>query len=252
MRRLLVALPVYNECRHVRAVLEAVCRYADHILVIDDGSTDGTGDVLRRYDHIQLIRHKHNQGYGQSLIDAFAWGTRWGYGWIITLDCDHQHEPSYIPRFEAEIDRDDADIISGSRYLLPCGDDAPPPERMAINRMITNLLNGRLNLALTDAFCGFKAYRTRALAPLTLSERGYGLPLQLWIQAGRAGLRIREIPVPLIYHDPSRCFPGVLSDSTTRMRYYLRTIKRELHYGADPRSRTDLHSKRNGYCHHAS
>ncbi len=100
------------------------------------------------------------------------------------MDCDHQHQPSCIPLFYNEIEKDDADIISGSRYLDPenNGTAKPPPERVIINKKITILLNQMLNLKLTDSFCGFKAYRVESLKKLKLTENGYGLPLQLWIQ----------------------------------------------------------------------
>jgi glycosyltransferase involved in cell wall biosynthesis len=228
--RVLVALPVFNEVDHVADVLQAVRRYTSSILVIDDGSTDGTDEVLRHHTDLWRIRHERNLGYGQSLIDAFSEARQQKFAWIITMDCDHQHEPACLPHFFRAIERNEADIISGSRYLQPPapGMIPPPPERRAINRAITRLLNRHLGLRLTDAFCGFKAYRTAALAPLEPTDRGYGLPLQLWVQAVRQGLRITEIPVPLIYHDRRRNFAGVLENPQARMEYYLAVIEREL------------------------
>ncbi|MHC4529642.1 MAG: glycosyltransferase family 2 protein, partial [Planctomycetota bacterium] len=180
------------------------------------------------YAHV--ISHETNAGYGQSLIDAFDFALRHKFDWVITVDCDCQHEPSYIPRFYHEMNKDDADIISGSRYLqvVNSGSLLPPPERIAINRIITHILNESLGTSLTDAFCGFKAYRTATVSKLALTEKGYRLPLQLWILAGRAGLKIREIPVPLIYHDPRRSFLGDLEDPQTRFNYYIGIIKKEL------------------------
>jgi dolichol-phosphate mannosyltransferase len=77
---------------------------------------------------------------------------------------------------------------------------------------------------LTDAFCGFKAYRREALARLHITETGWGMPLQLWVQAARAGLRIREVGVPRLYLDPNRAFGGVLDDASERLAYYRRVI----------------------------
>ncbi len=228
--RVLVALPVFNEIGSVADVLRAVRRYAADILVVDDGSTDGTGAVLGRDAGVRRIRHAVNLGYGRSLIDAFAYAHEHAFPWIITMDCDWQHEPGRIPHFRRRLAQDDADIISGSRYLQPSpGGTVPPPvERMAINRIVTRLLNGHLGLHLTDAFCGFKAYRTAALARLRLTDPGYGLPLQVWVQAARAGLRVVEIPVPLIYHDPRKGFAGTLEDPRARLAYYVAALEREL------------------------
>ncbi len=226
----LVAIPVFNEVRYVDDILKAVRRYSKKILVVDDGSTDGTSEAVKKQACVQVIRHEKNSGYGQSLIDIFDFARRYKYDWVITLDCDHQHEPSFIPRFNREIDKDDADIVSGSRYLrrMGCGPLLPPAERVAINRRITDILNKNLGLELTDSFCGFKAYRTAVMHKLELTEKGYRMPLQLWIRARRAGLRIREIPVPLIYHDPRRKFCGVLEDPQVRFNYYMEIIEREL------------------------
>ncbi len=97
-----------------------------------------------------------------------------------------------------------------------------------MNRCITALLNSALGIDITDAFCGFKAYRVSALKKLKLTEKSYGLPLQLWIQAAFAQLRITEIPVPCIYHDPKRNFAGLLELPRYRMRYYMDVIEKEL------------------------
>ena len=168
--RYLVAIPIFNEEDTLRAVLRRVRRFAPDILVIDDGSTDRTPDLIAAQPGIRQIRHIDNHGYGQSLIDAFGFAQREDYDWLITMDCDAQHEPACIPRFLAAADRNHADIISGSRYLTDWPADTPaPPDRRAINQKIADLLNELLDLQLTDAFCGFKAYRVAALGRLSLT-----------------------------------------------------------------------------------
>ena len=83
---------------------------------------------------------------------------------------------------------------------------------------------GQVGLQLTDAFCGFKAYRREALARLRITEAGWGMPLQLWVQAAKLGLRIKEVGVPRVYLDPNRAFGGVLNNSDDRLAYYRRVI----------------------------
>lgn len=227
--RHLVAIPIYNEASNLQSVLARVRRYTRDILVVDDGSTDETPELLRREPGIQQIRHIDNRGYGQSLIDAFAYAVTHDYDWLITLDSDEQHDPRLIPEFLRVAREDNADIISGSRYLqrMP-GDSTPPLDRRAINQKITDLLNELFGLGITDAFCGFKAYRVSALARLDITVPGYGMPLQLWVQAARLGLRIREIPVHLIYNDPNRHFGGSLDDPDARLLYYYDVLVHEL------------------------
>lgn len=227
-KNVLVVIPVYNEAEYVSDILEAVSQYHKNIIIVNDGSDDGTEKILNEYKSIQVITHKTNEGYGQSLIDAFEFAKCRNYKWVITMDCDCQHEPLCIPEFFHEIIKNNTDIISGSRYLLGANTKNVPMGRLHINRRITTLLNSILKINITDAFCGFKAYRVSVFEKLRLTEKGYGLPLQFWVQAAFLKLRIAEISVPLIYHDPKRNFAGLLEFPAYRMRYYMDIIKREL------------------------
>jgi dolichol-phosphate mannosyltransferase len=94
--------------------------------------------------------------------------------------------------------------------------------------LLTEELNRRLGLSITDAFCGFKAYRVDALKKLHITETGYAMPLELWVQAAQAGLRIRELPVPLIYLDEERSFGGSLDNAEIRLRHYREVFERAL------------------------
>ncbi len=217
--RFLTAVPVYNEERSVENVLEEVRRYSPHILVVNDGSTDRTPELLARQQGIEVISHQENRGYGAALISAFDYALRHDYCVLVTMDCDGQHEPARIPVLLEEIH--DADIVSGSRYLRDFRQDgAAPQDRRRINQEITADLNARYGLQLTDSFCGFKAYRRDALAKLHITESGWGMPLQLWVQAAWAGLRVKEVGVPRLYLDPDRAFGGVMDDASERLTYY--------------------------------
>jgi dolichol-phosphate mannosyltransferase len=147
---------------------------------------------------------------------------------VVTIDCDGQHEPQRIPQF-VDACHDDVDIVSGSRYLQQfTGDSLPPADRRRVNAQITEEINRRLGLKLTDAFCGFKAYRVAALTKLDLTEPGYGMPLELWVQAAFAGLRVVELAVPLIYLDEKRSFGGSLDDTARRLEYYRELLDRSI------------------------
>lgn len=223
----LVALPVFNEAKHVTAVLDEVARFADDVLVVDDGSTDGTSRLLSSRRDVTVTTFAQNRGYGAALRAAFLHASRLDYDAIITIDCDHQHEPKRIPQFVEALAKHD--IVSGSRYLSVFDDDSAPPEdRWKINRIVTAELNRQLQLDLTDAFCGFKAYRVRELSQLTITEPGYAMPLELWVEAATAGLRIRELAVPLIYLEEKRSFGGELDHAETRLRHYRDIIRRSL------------------------
>lgn len=227
--RFLTALPVYNEADSVDRVLDEVVRYAGDILVVDDGSTDGTAQRLAQRQDVQVVTHAQNRGYGAALATAFAYGIEQGYDVLVTIDCDGQHEPQRICEFVRQIEASGADIVSGSRYLKSFDSDSPPPEqRRLINFKITRVLNDQLGFQLTDAFCGFKAYRVEALRRLQLQDTGYAMPLELWVQAAAQGLTVVEVAVPRIYLDENRSFGEQLDNPETRLQYYTDVLNRAL------------------------
>jgi glycosyltransferase involved in cell wall biosynthesis len=222
--RLLTAIPVYNEEASLVSVLTEVQKYAGDVLVVDDGSTDRTSDLLGGLPGVRTIRHPRNLGYGAGLRTAFQATIDGGYDGLVTLDCDGQHEPERIPEIAAHLD--EADIVSGSRYLRVFDPSQKPPEqRRRINVEVTRWLNECLGMNLTDAFCGFKAYQTAALKQFDIMENGYAMPLEVWAQAVAHGMKIVEVPVPLIYLDESRAFGGALDDADYRLKHYRRVFE---------------------------
>lgn len=223
----LAALPVFNEEQYVDSVLAEVTKYADNVLVVNDGSSDGTARRLEDWPEVHVVHHDQNRGYGAALKSAFQFSIDNGYETLVTLDCDGQHQPKRLPRFVAACKN--ADIVSGSRYLKTYeGDSTPPTQRMFINKQITRELNELLCLNLTDAFCGFKAYRVEALKMLEIADDGYAMPLELWVQAAMCGLSVIEVPVPLIYLDLNRSFGGALDEAEKRLQYYKDCIDRSV------------------------
>src|SRR5207237_1439350 len=154
---------------YLEKVLAEVRRYSPNILVINDGSTDGTGDLLARQHDLTVVSHPQNRGYGAALISAFEFFAASDYDVLVTMDCDGQHEPARIPVLLEAIH--DADIVSGSRYLRDFRQSTlpTPADRLQINQTITAELNALLGLKLTDAFCGFKAYRRETVARLHIT-----------------------------------------------------------------------------------
>jgi len=233
----LILIPIYNEQKHIFNVLREVRKYSpEDLLVINDGSTDESKDIVEEIascaklkGKVSIINHPENEGYGKSLIDGINFARDNHYRHLLTLDCDEQHEPELIPQFFKEIKKEKFDIVSGSRYLsFPKQIDSPPEDRYTINRKITGLINEITGYGLTDSFCGFKVYRMESLKKLELTEKGYGLPLQLWIQAYKNNLTVKELPVSMIYKDKNRTFGSYLDDPKKRLAYYQKMIDSEV------------------------
>jgi dolichol-phosphate mannosyltransferase len=224
----LVAVPVFNEETHIEAVVKAIRENHDgDILIVNDGSTDGSAKVIAAQDGIDSITHVKNLGYGISLIDAFSYAIEKGYHCLVTIDCDEQHEPSQIPVIFEKMG--DFDIFSASRYLEDIEkNDAPPKDRYRINQIITHNINAITGYNLTDGFCGMKGYRVEALKKFDLKESGYAFPIEFWIQAYKLGLTVGEFPIQRIYKNLNRTFGGRLDDPDTRLDYYMEVFEREL------------------------
>src|ERR1700731_1188137 len=110
--KFLTAIPIYNEERHLESVLNSVRRFSDHILVVNDGSTDHTGELLQRQQELHVVTHSQNRGYGAALISAFEYMHQHPeFEVLVTMDCDGQHEPARIPVLLEAIGQ--ADIVSG-------------------------------------------------------------------------------------------------------------------------------------------
>lgn len=232
--RTCVVMPVYNEGATVVAVLDAVrCNFDGWVVLVDDGSTDRTVELVAARDDVLLCRHPENRGYGASLRTGFAAALGLGATTVITMDCDGQHEPRHITEFCERLASCGTDIVSGSRYLpASAARDAAPPDRRSVNERVTAIINETTGWSLTDAFCGFKAYTADALHRVVIDEPGYAMPLEFWARAWHAGLSVCEMPVERIYFDHDRSFGEHLDDPDLRFAHYLTVWERALRDGA--------------------
>jgi dolichol-phosphate mannosyltransferase len=222
-----IIVPVFNEGATLERVIRKLAEFREaDVVIVDDGSTDSTPSILERQSVKAVIRHPENLGYGRSLMDGFDFAKANDYRFCVTMDADEQHEPGFIPCLIEKLEN--FDIVSGSRYLNPLlSPDAPPPERLEVNRMITEKLRQLTGYVLTDSFCGFKGYRVEGLKKLQLTETNYGFPIQFWLQAAKAGLTVTECAVPLIYKDHSRNFNNQFANREERLNHYLQIMESE-------------------------
>ena len=229
MSNTVVLIPVYNEEKHIEGLLSRLREvYPGDALLIDDGSKDGSPRILKELEraNTHVLLQQENRGYGATLIHGFQQVIERGYEFAVTMDSDGQHRPDWVPAFFDKVK--DWDIVSGSRYCRECDRDGEAPaDRRQINSIITAEINDITGYRLTDSFCGFKAYRVSALQKLHVTETGYAMPLQLWVQSRAHNLTVAELPVSRIYDDPNRRFGGGLDNPEVRLRYYREMIEVE-------------------------
>ena len=212
---ILLLIPCFNEeenieniLDHLRSVkqnLQKLRKFNLEILIINDGSTDKTMQILEKNNQDSIfiiINFKENKGYGYTLIKGFKYAKEMKFSWIISFDMDGQHEPIYLYKFiELILENPPEKIISGSRYK---NSDLfwqnPWKDRFLVNAIITGILN-TVGFSITDAFCGLKAYECNAINDLELKINGYEIPIEIWIKSMKKGYKIAEKGVPLIYKD---------------------------------------------------
>ena len=201
---LLVAIPTYNERENIDSLLTALLDLypAAHVLVIDDGSPDGTGDLVaarRAHDaRIHLIRRARKSGLGSAYREAFAWALGRDYEVVIVMDADWSHDPRDIARLLAAAES--ADVVVGSRYVPGGCVESWPLARLLLSRganLLARLAAGR---QLHDWTAGFKCYSRRVLKSLPfgaggIRSEGYSFQIEILFHCRRQGWRIREVPI---------------------------------------------------------
>ncbi len=203
--RLLICVPTYNEKDNVEALARAIFERASpqtEILFVDDGSPDGTGEVLKRMTmeetRIHVIHRSGKQGLATAYLQAFHWGLARGYDWLMEMDADFSHDPAYVSEIEAMIARDAGDVLCGSRYVPGGGVSNWSKMRLLLSRsgsLYSRLVLGR---PMADWTGGFNTWNRRVLENLqlqTIKSRGYAFQIEMKYRALIKGYRVIEFPI---------------------------------------------------------
>ncbi|MEM3602378.1 MAG: PEP-utilizing enzyme [Candidatus Bathyarchaeia archaeon] len=230
----LVLIPVFNEDRTVKDVLEQIRKYTSaDILVVNDGSTDNSLTRITECNVTYVINHARNMGPGAALISGFKFAIEHDYDVVVTLDADGQHEARFIPKLLDAIG--EVDMVIGSRYLPDSQRKSQPPrDREQAIQALNKLVRRYTNYNITDCASGFRAYKVSSLRKLRLTEKGYAWPFQLWIQAYKARFKVKEVPISLIYldygrgsHGEFRSMQEALAKARQVMEKEVKEIRRE-------------------------
>jgi hypothetical protein len=194
-----VGIPAFNEEKSIaRVVLEAQ-KFADAIVVCDDGSSDYTAKIAERLGAV-VVRHGQNSGYGAALKSLFGYAAKSGADILVTMDADGQHDASEIPSVVKPISDDEADIVIGSRFKNLNGKPAMPLYRKVGAKMITKMVNGSSKNGVSDAQSGFRAYNREAINRLNVVEAGMGASVEILLEASKHDLKILEVPSTCKYN----------------------------------------------------
>ncbi|MEW6033633.1 MAG: glycosyltransferase family 2 protein [Chloroflexota bacterium] len=196
--RVIAAIPCYNEARFIGDIVTRVKRFVPDVVVVDDGSVDGTSEVARQAG-ATVIAHSTQRGAGAATRSAFLAARERDADILVTLDGDGQHAPEDLPAVLAPALNGEADIVVGSRFLFP-GYVVPAYRKFGID-VITWLFNVGAMPKVSDAQSCYRTYTRKAFGSLIPTEHGFGFSVQLLVEARRLGLRIVEVPIACIYHE---------------------------------------------------
>lgn len=197
--RILACIPAYNEADSIRQVIESARKYAEEVIVYDDGSVDNT-EYVAKAAGASVIRSPVNRGYGTAIKALLLAARDRNADIMITLDSDGQHDPNQIPRIIEPILNDGCDLVIGSRFLNSRDKEMVPKYRSFGIKTITKLTQVASYHDITDAQSGFRAYTRNALSKINLFEDGMSVSTEILLRAKEKNLIIREVPVTINYN----------------------------------------------------
>ena len=204
-----VVIPAFNEEKYIGRVIEDVKKYTSNIIVVDDGSVDGTYEKASKHE-VCVFRHILNRGVGVATFTGIHAAEQRDAEIVITIDGDGQHSASDIPTIVEPILKGEADVVIGSRFL---GDyKGMPLSKMIGNRFLNQLTRLIFRMKSTDTQSGFRAFNRKAVSLIDSRIDGYGFCMEIFHEIKRHNLTFKEVPIRTNYLDRNKgttAFDGI-------------------------------------------
>jgi len=204
----IVIIPTYNERENIENIIRAVfgLEHGFHILVVEDGSPDGTANIVRELqkefpERLHMIERSGKLGLGTAYIAGFKWALEREYEYIFEMDADFSHNPNDLPRLYAACHAEGNDVSIGSRYVSGVNVVNWPMGRVLMSYFASKYVRLITGLPIHDTTAGFVCYRRRVLQTLNLDSirfKGYAFQIEMKFTAYKYGFRIKEVPVIFI------------------------------------------------------
>ena len=201
----LVIIPTYNEIENISNIIDAVISQPEtfDVLIIDDGSPDGTASVVRekmtQYEGRVFLEERTGKlGLGTAYIHGFKWAKRHGYDYIIEMDADFSHNPNDLPKLYKACKEDGADLSIGSRYISGVNVVNWPMGRVLMSYYASAYVRFVTGMCVRDTTAGFVCYKRRVLDTLDLDKiefKGYAFQIEMKFKAYKHGFKIKEVPI---------------------------------------------------------
>ena len=222
----IVIIPTYNEKENMEKIVRAVFSLEKcfHILVIDDGSPDGTADIVKRLmrdefaDRLFLVERTGKLGLGTAYIAGFKWALERDYEFIFEMDADFSHNPNDLPRLYAACHDEGADVSVGSRYITGVNVVNWPMGRVLMSYFASKYVRFVTGISVNDTTAGFVCYRRRVLQTLEFDKirfKGYAFQIEMKYTAYRIGFKIKEVSVVFVNRKEgtSKMSGGIFSEA---------------------------------------
>ncbi len=208
MNRKIVIIPTYNEKENIEAIIRKVFSLEGnfHVLIIDDGSPDGTATIVKQVqeefpDRLFMIERSGKQGLGTAYLTGFKWSLDQGYDFIFEMDADFSHNPEDLIRLYMACTEDGADLAIGSRYCHGVSVVDWPISRIVMSYYASVYVRMVLRMKVYDTTAGFKCYTRRVLEAIDLDDvrmKGYGFQIEMKYTAYKLGFKLKEVPIIFI------------------------------------------------------
>ena len=222
----LVIIPTYNEKENIEAITRAVFALPVpfHILVIDDGSPDGTAAIVKNLmqsefaDRLFLVERQGKLGLGTAYICGFRWGLEHGYDYIFEMDADFSHNPQDLLKLYQALSEENADVAIGSRYVSGVNVVNWPMGRVLMSYFASKYVRTVLGIPVHDTTAGFVGYRRKVLETIELDKirfKGYAFQIEMKFTAYKCGFRIKEVPIIFVNRvlGTSKMSGGIFSEA---------------------------------------
>ena len=238
MDRKIVIIPTYNEKENIEKIIRAVFSLDGeyHILVIEDGSPDGTAQIVKRLqeefsNRLFMIERKGKLGLGTAYITGFKWSVENGYDYIFEMDADFSHNPNDLPRLYEACAGGGADLAIGSRYCNGISVINWPIGRVIMSYYASVYVRTVLGMKVYDTTAGFKCYKRQVLETIDLDKvkmKGYGFQIEMKYSTYQLGFKIKEVPIIFVdrTEGTSKMSSGIFGEAFWGvMKLKLRNIK---------------------------
>ena len=224
--RSIVIIPTYNEKENIENIIRAVTALKEefHVLVIDDGSPDGTADIVKRLmadelkDRLFIVERKGKLGLGTAYICGFRWAIEHQYDFVFEMDADFSHAPSDLPRLLSACRDEGYDVAVGSRYVTGVNVVNWPMGRVLMSYFASKYVRMVTGIDVHDTTAGFVCYRRQVLETLELDKirfKGYAFQIEMKFTAHKCGFKIKEVPVIFVNRElgTSKMSGGIFSEA---------------------------------------